>query len=146
MKHKAISFLFIACSFSVLGWSSDFIKMNILFASLGATATLIFIYPHAPFSKWKNVFVAYALNYIISMMMFTLFPNHYFTLAIVLALTILVLAHFEYTHPPAAGIPIALFLHENKLQFGLILLISLSWLIFMAYLHSKALSKYGKAQ
>lgn len=146
MKNTIISFLFIVCSFAVLGWSSDFIKMNILFASLGATATLIFIYPHAPFSKWKNVFVAYSLNYIVSMMMFTLFPNHYLLLAIVLGMTILALAHFEYTHPPAAGIPIALFLLEDKLQFGLILLVSLSWLIFMSFLHSKALSRYGKAQ
>ena len=81
----------------------------LLLASFGASCLLVFGYPDAPFSQPRNVVAGHFTGTLIGLVYTTALGAHWWSLALAIAATMVVMMLFRIVHPPAASNPLIIY-------------------------------------
>lgn len=127
-----------AVALGIVGFVAYAANQPLLIAPMGATAVLLFSLPHSPVASAPNVFSAYAIAVLCSLLV-AMYPVWWLA-AIVVGLVITLTSAFKVIHPPAGAIPIvAVSAHYGTL--ALATAIGSTILVLVARLHHKVDSK-----
>lgn len=83
-----------------------FSELHLLIAPFGASCILIFTSPEDNFSQPINIIGGYTVAILVSAVMIYLLPYAWWSLGLMLALTISAMAYLRVTHPPCGAIPL----------------------------------------
>ena len=78
----------------------------LLMAPFGATCVLLFSVPASPLSQPVNVIGGHVVSTFIGLLIITLFPVEWWSLALAVGLAISAMAMLRITHPPAGADPL----------------------------------------
>jgi CBS-domain-containing membrane protein len=136
VKLKVINALAFLLFFLLLGCLANYSNQPLLLGSFGASAALLFAYPSAAFAKYKNAILAHFISAIIALLFLYFLGYNWWSLAICLAITYLIIDGFNLMHPPACGNPIIIMMSHASWAFliyplaiGLILLLAFAILL-----------------
>jgi len=108
---------------------------TLLMAPFGATCVLLFSLPASPLSQPLNVVGGHIASTSIGLLLHSVLPSSWWTLALAVGLAIGTMAFLRITHPPAGADPIVVFLENLDISYlffpvtlGSITLVIVAWL------------------
>ena len=88
-----------------------------LIAPFGASCVLAFGVWDSPFAQPRNIIVGHMISSLVGLIMYHFFRNEPWTIALAVALAIVLMMLTKTTHPPAAGNPIIVILGSYSWSF-----------------------------
>lgn len=124
-------------SMLLIGVLAKAIDLPLLVGPLGATAVLLFGYPGAALAQPLNIFGAYLVATIVSVIVMMLFPGEYIGVAIGVGATLFAIQTLRITHPPAGAVPMlaAAAPHDCAVLFVTLLVSTLGMVAFALVWH-----------
>lgn len=86
-------------------------------APFGATCVLAFGVPASPLAQPRNIIGGHIISTLIGLLIFYLFGNEWYSLALGVGLAIAIMQVTSTTHPPAGADPIVVILGAESLFF-----------------------------
>lgn len=116
------------------------IKHELLIASYGATCVILFCFPESNFAKPQNTIGGYIICSLTGLVIYILFGNGSFGLALAVSLSILIMMLSRLVHPPSAAATIIVVLRGadwyfvlTTVIFGAVLVVLTSMLFAKVY-------------
>lgn len=106
-------FLVTAC----LASASLKLELALILGSFGASCVLVFGYPNVPFSQPRNVIFGHFLSSLAGFICYFSFGAVWWSVALAIALAIMVMMITRTVHPPAGSNPIIIFLSGATWEF-----------------------------
>ena len=105
-RHALISG---ACSFLGIGLLAALSENGVhpwVLGSFGASCVLLFGYPDSPFSQPRHVVVGHTLSSLVGLAALGVFGLHWWSMALAVALAIMLMMKLGVMHPPAGSNPL----------------------------------------
>ena len=90
---------------ALLAAGGDIMGVTLLAASFGASCVLVFTVPDAPLSQPANVVAGHLMTTFCGLLVGSIFPSAWWSIALAVGLAIAAMAAFQVTHPPAGANP-----------------------------------------
>jgi CBS-domain-containing membrane protein len=87
----------------LIAWLNSFYDIALLFPSLGASAVLIFAACHVPMAQPRNVIGGHLVSATAGVLVYQLFGNQWWTIALAVTLAILAMNLTKTLHPPGGA-------------------------------------------
>lgn len=107
----------------------------LLMAPFGATCVLLFSLPNSPLSQPANVIGGHLISTLIGLLLNSILPLDWWSLALGVGLAITAMATLRITHPPAGADPLVVFIDNPGWSYlgfpvlsGSLVLIAVAWL------------------
>ncbi|KAF0118933.1 MAG: hypothetical protein FD149_369 [Rhodospirillaceae bacterium] len=101
----------------LIGWLGQSSNLPLLIAPFGATCVLLFGAPHSPFAQPANVIGGHLLASAAALLLHAVLPAEWWAIALVVGLTIALMAATRLTHPPAGGDSVLVFFTDPGPMF-----------------------------
>lgn len=98
---------------SLLGLLADPVNHVLMAAAFGSSCVLVFTFPRSPLSRIVPVIGGHMVAGLVGMTFRTLFAVTWWSIALSVGTTILLMAALKVMHPPAGGTPIAIQLGQE---------------------------------
>jgi CBS-domain-containing membrane protein len=134
--------------FVIVIFSENVLKSNLIIASIGATAFIIFVVPHYRLGKTRLIMGGYIISIIIGLISYYIFylTSHFWlehnvlkavfsSFSVGIAIFLMVILDCE--HPPAAGVALDILINKWNYPSFFYLLVSVSFMLFVKRLLKK---------
>ncbi len=99
---------------TLLSAISYFSETPMVVAPFAASCITIYTSPHEEFAQPINVFGGYLIASLIGIILAAFLPHQWWTIGLMLALTISIMAYLRVTHPPAGAIPLLIYFYYSN--------------------------------
>ena len=110
----------------------------LLIAPFGASCVLLFAVPHSPLAQPMNVIGGHMVASVLGLALHMVLPSEWWAIALVVGLSISVMAALRIIHPPAGADPVVIFLSDPGWSFllvpiftGCLVLVGIATLVHM---------------
>ena len=120
--HWAHTLLSGACSFvaiALLAWLSETGVHPLVLGSFGASCVLLFGYPDSPFSQPRHIVLGHTLSTLMGLAVLITVGAHWWSMALAVALSIMVMMKLGTMHPPAGSNPLIVMMLKPGWFFAL---------------------------
>ena len=120
--HWAHTLLSGACSFvaiALLAWLSETGVHPLVLGSFGASCVLLFGYPDSPFSQPRHIVLGHTLSTLMGLAVLITVGAHWWSMALAVALSIMVMMKLGTMHPPAGSNPLIVMMLKPGWVFAL---------------------------
>ena len=120
--HWAHTLLSGACSFvaiALLAWLSETGVHPLVLGSFGASCVLLFGYPDSPFSQPRHIVLGHTLSTLMGLAVLMTLGAHWWSMALAVALSIMVMMKLGTMHPPAGSNPLIVMMLKPGWVFAL---------------------------
>lgn len=120
--HWAHTLLSGGCSFvaiALLAWLSETGVHPLVLGSFGASCVLLFGYPDSPFSQPRHIVLGHTLSTLMGLAVLMTVGAHWWSMALAVALSIMVMMKLGTMHPPAGSNPLIVMLLKPGWVFAL---------------------------
>ena len=120
--HWAHTLLSGACSFvaiALLAWLSETGVHPLVLGSFGASCVLLFGYPDSPFSQPRHIVLGHTLSTLMGLAVLMTVGAHWWSMALAVALSIMVMMKLGTMHPPAGSNPLIVMMLKPGWVFAL---------------------------
>ena len=111
-----------ACSFvaiALLAWLSETGVHPLVLGSFGASCVLLFAYPDSPFSQPRHIVLGHTLSTLLGLTVLMLFGADWWSMALAVALSIMLMMKLGTMHPPAGSNPLIVMMLKPGWLFAL---------------------------
>ncbi len=105
------------CAIAAVAALTGALHVPLVLGSFGATCVLVFGFPRAPFSQPRNVIGGHFLSSSIGLVFLTVLGSTWWSMALALAMAIVVMLLTRTVHPPAGSNPIIVMLSHPTWAF-----------------------------
>lgn len=95
---------------AILASMLEYAALPLVLGSFGASCVLIFGYPDAPFSQPRNIVLGHLSSSFFGLLCLTLLGAHWWSVALAVCLSIMVMMFTRTVHPPAGSNPVIVYL------------------------------------
>ena len=120
--HWAHTLLSGGCSFvaiALLAWLSETGVHPLVLGSFGASCVLLFGYPDSPFSQPRHIVLGHTLSTLMGLAVLMTLGAHWWSMALAVALSIMVMMKLGTMHPPAGSNPLIVMMLKPGWVFAL---------------------------
>lgn len=101
----------------LIGWLASYTGQSLILGSLGASCVLLFAYPDSPFSQPRNVVFGHFISTAFGLLFLHYVGTEWWSMALALAVAIMVMQLTSTVHPPAGSNPLIVFLTGANFSF-----------------------------
>jgi len=102
----------------LLAWLTETGVHPLVLGSFGASCVLLFGYPDSPFSQPRNIVLGHTLSTLVGLLVLQLFGVHWWSMALAVALSIVLMMRAGVMHPPAGSNPLIVMLLQPGWLFA----------------------------
>lgn len=96
-------------------------EVPMIIAPFAASCITIYTNTNEEFAQPANIIGGYLVASVAGFIMVNYFPHQWWTVGIMVALTISAMAYFRVTHPPAGAMPLLMFYYHENVSLKFIL-------------------------
>jgi CBS-domain-containing membrane protein len=102
----------------LLAWLTETGVHPLVLGSFGASCVLLFGYPDSPFSQPRNIVLGHTLSTLVGLLVLQLVGVHWWSMALAVALSIVLMMRAGVMHPPAGSNPLIVMLLQPGWLFA----------------------------